>query len=733
MVTIKPSRTRVTIDYDGAVFAIDLGVGIPIEGRWRWSFDSSLALIGSEELVASDSLGEFTSLAFIYADGDGPLIRQVVKSYQETFVVVEATALRDLRGIALEDSFFHTTYNAPIVRLTEDLKYLVYTWGLLGGEGPGIAGYFPDVAIARNLAELPDQLRQADFSPNWEVNHTRQKPFAPLICYDEAERTLVMSPLNNYLTSSLRLVETPDGVGVARGLHGSVSAIPGGTTTRTILAFGTGLVATVLKWGQLLVKAASKQRGKPRNSLLTSTLGFWNCYGGYYAELFRSADAGTLLQLSDYFRKADIPVRYWGLDLWYQFDRVGFARNYAPDSQKFPDGLKAVLQQAEIPFLLHMSSFDKTNHYLGAYNMEVEEGSVYPKGPELYQDLAQQFKEWGATGVWHDFLRTLMQNCRSLRGQLGVADKWFDDLVTSMDQEGLDVMLCMPTIGHYMASAAYDNVVAVRTSTDYVNHQRGQIELLAKVEEYRRQLSPQRNLRQNLMLSFLAGALGLAPSYDVFITNRDHPEGFANPNAMQDALVRALSAGIVGVGDKLGQVDREVVSRLAFPDGALAQPDHTLYPVAASLHSKTKAFYTDTVVSGRRWTYVVLVNLSEEPQEYDLDLFPVLGDENRLIYDYHGDSVIKGHRVSGLAHPGEGRYLIAVPKVAGLYPLGFPDKYVTFPGKQFKAIDAIPAGTRVEMELPAGRNYAFAGGRHPKFSRHRSGSRGSLASSPVGN
>ena len=41
-----------------------------------------------------------------------------------------------------------------------------------------------------------------------------------------------------------------------------------------------------------------------------------------------------------------------------------------------------------------------------------------------------------------------------------------------MAGEALDVMLCMPTVGHYSVAAGHDNVIAVRTSTDYVNHHR---------------------------------------------------------------------------------------------------------------------------------------------------------------------------------------------------------------------------------------------------------------------
>ena len=703
------SESSLEIQYDNKPMVLDLGAGIPVDNRWLWTFDGSLRLVASQEDTGSDLLGDHTSLALTYADETDLLVRQAVKWYEEDcFVVVETTALRELRGTAQEDSFFATTLNSPVIRPADGLSYLVYTWGLLGGEGTGVAGHFPDVALARDLAELPEKLRLADFSPTLDVHYTSNKPFAPLIGYDSQERTMVMSPLNHFLVSPMRLLETPEGTGVARGLHGAVDVIPAGTTPRTILTFGTGLVPTVLKWGELLLRSVGKMRGKAQDSLVARSLGFWNCYGGYYAELFRPTTQNTLDELAEYFQESDLPIRYWGLDLWYEYSKVGFVSGYRPQPAKYPEGLKPVFQSTGIPFLLHMSAFEQDNLYLDRHHFVVDEGASYPTGPELFRELAEEFKDWGATGVWHDFLRTQLQNCRSLRERVGPADQWLDNLANSMAEHGLDVMLCMPTVGHYLASVAYDNVVAVRTSTDYVNHQPGQLERLSQLKEYRTEFSPQRNLRQNLMLSFLAGALGLAPSHDVFISNREHPEGFANPHADRDALMRALSAGIVGLGDKLGYADPEVAGKLAFPDGTLAQPDHPPYPLASTLHSDVTAFYSTTSVSGYCWTYLVLINLTDVAAEYRLDLGPFLQGTDSVVYDYYAKQVVVDRMIAGSAAPGEGRYLVIVPRVGKLYPLGFLDKYVPVSGRQVKAVDVEAKGIKIDLELRPDRNYTFA-------------------------
>jgi hypothetical protein len=585
---------------------------------------------------------------------------------------------------------------------------LTYTWGLQGGEGLGIGGHFPDGVVAPGLSGLPEKLRLAGFSPTADIHQTSEKPFAPLIAYDQQERTLVMSPLDRFLISPLRLINTPRGTGVARGLHGAVDSIPIGTTTQTLLVFGQGLVPTMLKWGDLLLERSGKARSDGHESTLVKKLGFWNCYGSYYAELFRQTNEETLLQLARYYKEADIPVRYIGLDLWYHFHQVGFARDYRPDPVKYPRGLKAVVQETGLPPLLHMSAFDPGTEHQHSYEFVVDEGSAYPAKPDFYQDRAREYRDWGALGIWPDFLRTQLQNSRSLRGNLGAADQWFDGLCRAMGQEGLDVMLCMPTVGHYLASTAYSNVNSVRTSTDYVNHQPGQLDVLSRtVEEYRIPNTSQHNLRQNLLLSLLAGALGLAPSYDVFITNRDHPEGFAEPEAAKQALARALSAGIVGIGDKVGEVDKSIVDKLAFPDGTLAQPDHPPYPVVSTLPSEVPAFYTTTTIDDCCWTYIALYNLSEGEGEYRLDLRPLRSESVDIIYDYLAGRFINNALLDGKFALGEYRYLVLPPRVDGLYLLGFLDKYVTVSGRQVKGVSVNGDRITIALELPAGRSYTF--------------------------
>ncbi len=519
-----------SLAYDGHEFIEDLGIGLPVDGVWRWTSDGSIRVLEALQGTGRDRLGRYDYHALIYTvpgvyGGDVPAIRQELRNYGGSRLTVETTALEDIAGTYVEDSFHDTTFNSPIMLLAEDLNYLAYTWGLISLESSRDGGHFPEAVTGRGLANLPSKLSKAGYSPKEDLSTISKKPFCPLVLYDDQERTLAAAPFNHFLISPLRVIDTPSETAVARGLHGSVDGIPRNTTTRTALVFGRGVAETLYRLGDWLLEAGGKDRRDHSDHPLLGTAGYWNCFGGYYTELFRKADEEVLQELSACFRDAEVPIGYFGLDLWYRYGQVGFARSYKPDPVKYPRGLETVHRETGIPYLLHMSAFDTPNDYMGKHEFTVGPASSYPVERTFYEGLAGEFESWGALGIWPDFLRTQLQNSPSLRSRIGSADRWFDDLAGAFGDRGMAVMMCMPTIGHYLASTRHRNVMAVRTHTDYLNHQSQQVEALRVTGQVRNFMPFQDSIRHNVLLSLLAGSLGLAPSYDVFLTNRQHPEG----------------------------------------------------------------------------------------------------------------------------------------------------------------------------------------------------------------
>jgi hypothetical protein len=708
-ISVNRTGGGVSIAYAGEEFISDLGIGLPIKGSWSWTFDRSLKLLDEREGSGRDRLGEYSYVALTYTmpDAEGedaphiPHIRQQIKAYAGSRLLVETSVLEDITGAYLEDSFYNTTFNSPVLLFPKDFNFLAYTLGLMATESSRDVGHFPEAITGRGVSDIPSKLLMAGFAPREDLHTTSEKPFAPLAVYDDEGRTLVVSPFNHLLISPLRVIETPSGMGVARGLHGSIDTLPRGTTTSTALVFGEGVTETMTRWGDWLLEAGGKERAAPVDNPLVGSIGFWNCFGGYYTELFRQVDEKTLQELAAYFKDGEIPARYFGLDLWYNYDHVGFARNYTPDAGKYPRGLGPVHQETGVPYLLHMSAFESPNDYIGRHEFAVDRSSAYPLEREFYAGLARDFKESGAFGIWPDFLRTQLQNSRSMKNGIGNADRWFDNLSGAFGDEGMVMMMCMPTTGHYMASARHRNIIAVRTHSDYMNHQTNQVENLRVTGQVRNFLPLQQSIRHNVLLSLLAHSLALCPSFDVFLTNGDHPEGFAEPNAEYEALLRAMSAGVVAIGDKAGFIDVEIVKKLCFPDGRTSRPDHPPFPVVSTLQSDVLAFYTTATVGAFRWVYLAAFNVGDGNAHYELDLRELCGRRDPAVYDYFSPRMGHASVLEGDLEPARGHYYVIPPQVGDLYLLGFPDKYITASGRQVAGVDINSTGeVAVNLRLP---------------------------------
>ena len=121
----------------------------------------------------------------------------------------------------------------------------------------------------------------------------------------------------------------------------------------------------------------------------------------------------------------------------------------------------------------------------------------------------------------------------------------------------------MATPADIVAAAELDHVVAVRTSDDY-----------------RFADDPAFLWTWFLTVNRLAAVLGLRAYKDCFFSHRpgpdDHDAIDGDEHAEVEALLAALSCGPVGIGDRLGHTDRDVVMRTCDDDGRIRHVDQPL-------------------------------------------------------------------------------------------------------------------------------------------------------------
>jgi hypothetical protein len=616
-------------------------IGLRLSQHKVWKTGSE-GMVGGNWRIShgEDKHGDYELWERVFSLDDVPLI---VLSLQlrETSLLISGELLRDIDHLRREDSFEDATLFVPTFTFPDELSFFLSTFGLGDADGDYPGGYWPTTNIGRGPIDLPDQA------------------FAPMVLFSQS-RALAISPANLFLTSPL--VKTEAGVG--RGLHGAVDQLPAGTRLETLFALGDDVPSALMHLGDILLARGGKERPRPGNHLLTSSLGWWNAYGSYYTELIRQLDEHGLSEVVDDLKEDDIPLGYLGLDLWYPYKQIGQAIQYIPDPKKYPEGLQPLAERTGLSYVFHLSALSPDN----AYRTDGAD-------PGYYRKVAQELSSQQGLAAWHDWLRTQQHLSSSLRNDPATAEGWFAGMAEAFAQEDIMVMLCMQTMGMNLASTQHRNVIAARSHTDFFFAQREALTAAAALghgDLLEAWTPPSRLHQQNLLMGMVLYSLGMLPFYDLFLT-RPHP-GLGGYHPEEEAVLRALSCGPLGIGDGPGMTDRILIERLLLPDGSVAHPDHPPFPLMETINKEVQAFFTEHDEGESKWGYLLLLNTSDDQQPYAIDP-PLAGDY--LIWNGFSRKCVP--TIEGIVGPGRLAYYVLVPEREEIGVLGLMNALVPMP------------------------------------------------------
>ena len=159
-----------------------------------------------------------------------------------------------------------------------------------------------------------------------------------------------------------------------------------------------------------------------------------------------------------------------------------------------------------------------------------------------WRSLADTLQQAGVQVYEQDWLGSLAQPEINLTAPLG----FFKNMAEQLAERNINVQYSMALPRHILASSRFANVTTVRLSQDRFRRDRWDDFLYG---------------------SRLASAVGLWPWADV-----------TKSAEAANLLIATLSAGPVGVGDALGEINVENLSRVARADGAIVRPDAPLVP-----------------------------------------------------------------------------------------------------------------------------------------------------------
>lgn len=375
-------------------------------------------------------------------------------------------------------------------------------------------------------------------------------PQGPSLLFDKQGNAVLFSPADHFLVSQLD--ELPDGKADSR-IVDSIQTLPSGFTHATLIVAGKGVNSTFSTWGHALLALSGKQPATNEDGVILSKLGYWTDNGAYYYYKFdpQFGYAGTLLAVRDEFKKLGIPLGYMQLDSWWypkgsdaRWDAKGntipFGEYlYRADKTLFPDGLSAFQKSLGLPIVTHARWISSSSPYRQQF--KISNNVIID--PSFWKDTAAYLRDADVVTYEQDWLD------HNALPDLNLDDPkaFLSDMSEAMQSAGINIQYCMPLPAHYMASTLYPNLETIRTSND--------------------RLTPQK-WDSFLYDSRLASAVGLWPWTDVFFSGE-----------LSNLIVSTLSAGPVGVGDALGDINGQNLMAVVRGDGLLIKPDSPLLPI----------------------------------------------------------------------------------------------------------------------------------------------------------
>ncbi|HZX53729.1 MAG TPA: hypothetical protein VFE86_03570, partial [Ilumatobacteraceae bacterium] len=523
-----------------------------------------------------------------------------------------------------------------------------------------------------------------DFNP---APNLQSPPVLGILLARVHEQHVLLAPLDH---PHEQVIGVADG-GLQWGWHGDLDEVPAGFSTTLGIYAGASAADLLDRWGTEL------RPGRPRVSAsanpITSHLSYWTDNGAAY---WYRTEAGRTIGTSvaeavESLRSDGVPIHAVELDSWcYQHEvprpiaEVGYPEEVPPsgmirweprvDAFDPPSsGLDAIEGFAERlgrpPLVIHSRHISPKSPYVQQGAWWVDRLAAQPIDPTFFGRWFDDARRWGVCAIEQDWMLLFWFGVRALRAGPGRAAEWQRALDALADGSGVDLIWSMSTPADIVLAATLDHVVAVRTRDDY----RFADDAALLWTWY-------------LTVNVLAGALGLQAFKDCFFSGwpsagADAIDG--DEHAELEALLGCMSTGPVGIGDRIGCTDTEIVMRTCDADGRIRHVDRPLRLIDSCLFGEPArgerlAWATTTSThDGKVWTYVVAINTGMERRDITdrVDLVDIGCLGPRAVYDWRLGNVERLESISVTLAPRDWRLWVCAPPRSADF--GDLTKYVT--------------------------------------------------------
>lgn len=457
----------------------------------------------------------------------------------------------------------------------------------------------------------------------------RPHSILPLIAMSRASSSCIMlAPVDSFHEQVLAVVDVAEGRRELRwGLSGDLDNVPAGFCATLAVICGNSPRDLMATWGTLVRKHATlrghilNRRGRYADVSI-GKLSMWTDNGAsYWYRTEKGMDLPSTLEATvAQLRKQNVPIASVELDSWFYHHEitrpvtdVGYPNVVPPTGMLRWEPREDVLGQGGIyelrqrignpPLILHSRHISSKSDYqtdssLSNETWWVDSDRAHPQGSAVFRKWMQQAADWGATTYEQDWLVEVWLGVRQLREAPCRIETWQRQLDSAAREQNVSLIWCMATPADMALAVSLEQIVAMRSCDDY-----------------RYAKDPSILWRWHLTVSCLIRSLGLLPFKDVFMSstnNLDVPDIDGDPHAMLEACLSALSAGPVGIGDRVGRTNPDLVRKTCRCDGVLIKPDVPLAAIDRSIRNPSGLLWAETNCS--IWRYVVVIRTGEKSQ-----------------------------------------------------------------------------------------------------------------------
>jgi hypothetical protein len=470
------------------------------------------------------------------------------------------------------------------------------------------------------------------------------------------------------------------------GWHGDLDDVPAGFVA-TLGVYDAATPALALaRWAEELCGGPPAARRRDTNPI-TSHLSYWTDNGAAYwyrTEPGQTIGA-TVAEAVTRLRESGVPVGAVELDSWFYeheiarpIAEIGYPEevpptgmmSWTPRADAFDGSLEEWTDSlGRPPLVLHSRHISPSSPYLEEGEWWVDLLGAQPHDPEFFRRWFDDAARWGVCCIEQDWMLIYWFGVRDMRAAPGRAAEWQRALDRHAADTGIGLMWCMATPADLVLAASLPNVVAVRTSDDY-----------------RFAEDPAILWVWYLTVNRLAGALGLPAFKDVFFSQVPEPDADAidgDVHAEVEALLSALSAGPVGIGDRVGRTDASIVMRTCDADGRIRHVDRPVGLVDDCLfgspaRGERLAWATaEATTNDGVWRYVVAINVSTD-RVHVADSFDLGGRHS--VLDWRTGTVTDRDQLDASLAARDWAYWVVAPDGHGAGE-GDLSKYVTVPSR----------------------------------------------------